>query len=234
MRFEYNTEEHEKEYAVPTPRIVRNCKIYFTNQKYSELNVTHIHPRTDGKPHYFCRWKCSIPPVDPKKKPEDSYRHKIGKIGAAPTAPTGWAVTRDTNSTTPETSTSLRNTRSETRSVVMVALLAVPPWLACHPEAFDLDEAAINTYVTNFGDKGVAARQWLGSFLADIIPLSPPCRPFSPANTTPNELLHAATRAPSRCPKSSSKRSASLTTSHLARPRPNVLCCKRKAWSTLL
>ncbi|KAK4945604.1 hypothetical protein LTR10_015223 [Elasticomyces elasticus] len=73
--------------------------------------------------------------------------------------------------------------------------------------ALDFDKDAIQTYTSNFARPGLEIREVAISdfirdhaaekriFLVDILHASPPCQPFSPANTTPNEALNEMNEA---------------------------------------
>ncbi|KAJ9603418.1 hypothetical protein H2200_012196 [Cladophialophora chaetospira] len=81
-------------------------------------------------------------------------------------------------------------------------------WLAglAHQHAFDACPETIVSYKTNFRDTGVDARlqdvsefiqeasrtakEGLPRYMVDILHLSPPCQPFSPANTRPNHDMN--------------------------------------------
>ncbi|EXJ80922.1 hypothetical protein A1O3_07210 [Capronia epimyces CBS 606.96] len=243
MYFNHDMEESPKKVGYHPRDVVRNCKILFTNHMHRDLNVSHIICNNDDRrPVYFCRWKYSLPPPDLRRKPDDPYRHRVGKIERLRSneADESFGRTKHVGKEVvlgipdPEIRKRWRGPESDqdllgsskthavndnggfdivrkytfgdsfcgaggaTCGAVQAGL--VPKW------AFDLDEAAIRTYRLNFG-KGVeghqvqarhehvsdflaAARRSIDSFLVDIAHLSPPCQPFSPANTTPNEMLN--------------------------------------------
>lgn len=243
MRFNENTEGYEKKVGFNPSHVVRICKILFTNQLYGDLNINHGIEPFNGGPVYFCRWKCSLPPMDLKRKPEDGYRHKIGKIEHLREHE---ADSLTIISRTMMKQMQLRIPDSEVRQRWRGSAFA-QDWLGSHKThtinddggfdvyrrytfgdsfcgaggttcgavkaglapkwAFDLDEVAMRTYQFNFGETGVqarcehvsdflaAAKRWRRRFMIDIAHLSPPCQPFSPANTTPNEELNEKNRA---------------------------------------
>ncbi|EHY59240.1 hypothetical protein HRR81_003322 [Exophiala dermatitidis] len=254
MRFEnnLNTEEYQKRVGFSPSKAVRNCKILFTNQRYQDINASHgLQGGQFGDlPVYFCRWKCTLPPEDLRRRPNEGFRHKMGKIEhlRSKEADSLTVISRELRR-----QVRLRIPDLEVRKRWRGAEFA-QEWLGSHKIygvneetgalevvlrqytfgdsfcgaggtscgalqaglrlkwGFDQDEIAIRTYKFNFADKtGVdARREHVSDFLAaaaearikknlkffvDIIHLSPPCQPFSPANTTPNEDLNEKNRA---------------------------------------
>lgn len=218
--------------------VVRNCRIIFTNQSYSNLNYEQDAGNA-LEPLYFCRWKRVLPlTTEMYRKGEEGTRHLKGSVEhlRASESMSGCRTLKNGSSVTIRITdkeardrwrgkgkTALGGSHQE-RILDDISMKQYTMADCCCGAggasqgafdaglvikwAFDMDKDAMATYHHRFFARcGTECRreecaeflkrvkQNPKSYLVDILHVSPPCQPFSPANTTPNMEKNAANLA---------------------------------------
>ncbi|KAI1623149.1 cytosine-5--methyltransferase [Exophiala viscosa] len=206
--------EYERESRVPAADARRKCKIVFTNVPHAMLNINHVQNAPDNL--FFCRWQRMTTTEDTVKGNQNmagrtehihiadadveiiELRHGMSQTARMAPAELRRGFRGRGNCDVGGRSSSGAYTYADFFCGAGGASQGAHDAGLALRLALDKDKDAIRTYSRNFARPGLdiqsadisnfitkypAAR---GGFVVDIVHASPPCQPFSRANTTPN------------------------------------------------